>query len=91
MFVDNFLLTRMVLLSYSSTISLIDNIVEQVFPRINLLKITYNNTDIDIRDMVTSILSKRSNVPFSLETLEPTFCGDSFLNLIFVDHFEDLK
>lgn len=84
-------LIRIVLLPHSITISLIDNIIEQVSVRIDLLKITYNRSDFGSQDMVTSILSKRSDIPFSVNTVKPSFFGKNFISLLFVEDFRDLK
>lgn len=87
MFYDKILLTRTVL----ATITLIDNIIGQVSNRINLLKITYNCNDLDVQDMVTSIIANKQEISFSVDTKKTTFSGENFLSLIFVDDFDDLR
>lgn len=76
------------LMPYSS---IIENIIGQVSSRIDLLKVTYTGDDFDMQDIVSSILAKRKDLPFSVDTKKPNFSGENFLSLIFVDDFEQMK
>lgn len=81
---------RIFLLTYSSTSTLIENIINQVSNQIDLLKITYNIKDFPVQDIITSILVKRSDKPFSVDSTNATFFVGNFLNIIFVDNVQNL-